>query len=85
MRTGGIASAFFTHATKKKVAATFSSLFFCTSSKLRNKIGDNLLDDYLVTYIERDVFNKVNEDDIIKAFMALAKKVFYFFSCKLDI
>ena len=39
-------------------------------SKLRNKMGDSLLDDCLVTYIERDAFAEVNEDDIIDTFMA---------------
>jgi hypothetical protein len=33
--------------------------------KLRNKMGDSLLDDCLVTFIERDIFFEVNEDDII--------------------
>ena len=42
-------------------------------SKLRNKMGDSLLDDCLVTYIERDAFSEVNEDDIIDTFMAMQK------------
>jgi hypothetical protein len=43
-------------------------------TKLRNKIGDILLDDCLVTFIERDIFFEVNEDDIIKTFMSLRKR-----------
>ena len=42
-------------------------------SKLRNKMGDSLLDDGLVTYIQRDAFAVVNEDDIIDTFMAMQK------------
>ena len=42
--------------------------------KLRNKMCDNLLDDSLVTYIERDIFEEVKEDDIIDAFFALRKR-----------
>jgi hypothetical protein len=34
----------------------------------------SLLDDCLVTYIERDIFFKVNEEDIIETFMALRKR-----------
>jgi hypothetical protein len=42
--------------------------------KLRNKMCDSLLDDCLVTYIERDIFEEVKEDDIIEAFFALRKR-----------
>jgi len=38
-------------------------------TKKRNKLGDALLDDYLVTFIERDIFFGVDENDIIKTFM----------------
>ena len=43
-------------------------------TKLRNKMGDSLLDDCLVTFIERDVFFEVDEDDIIETFMAFRKR-----------
>ena len=43
-------------------------------SKFRNKMGDSLLDDCLVTYIERDAFSEVNEDDIIDTFMEMQKR-----------
>ena len=36
-----------------------------------NKIGDSVLDDYLVTLIERDIFFEVDEDDIMETFMAI--------------
>jgi hypothetical protein len=44
-------------------------------TKLRNKMCDSLLDDCLVTYIERDIFFEVNEEDIIETFMALRKRM----------
>jgi hypothetical protein len=34
-------------------------------------MGDGLLDDYLVTFIERDIFFEVDEDEIIKTFISL--------------
>jgi hypothetical protein len=37
-------------------------------------MGDSLLDDCLVTFIERDVFSKVKDDDIIETFMAMKKR-----------
>jgi hypothetical protein len=42
--------------------------------KKRNKLGDTLLDDCLVTFIERDIFYEVDEDDIIRTFMTLRKR-----------
>ena len=51
------------------VERAFSAMSL-VKSKLRNKMGDSLLDDCLVTYIERDAFSEVNEDDIIDTFMA---------------
>ncbi|KAM3244191.1 hypothetical protein ACQJBY_055857 [Aegilops geniculata] len=55
------------------VERAFSAMSF-VKNKLRNKMGDSLLDDCLVTYIERDAFSEVNEDDIIDAFMAMQKR-----------
>jgi hypothetical protein len=40
---------------------------------LRNKMGDGLLDDCLVTFIERDVFFKVDGEDIINTFIAIRR------------
>ena len=42
-------------------------------TKSRNKMGDSVLDDCLVTFIEQDIFFEVNEDDIIKIFMSIRK------------
>ena len=54
------------------VERAFSAMSI-VKSKLRNKMGDSLLDDCLVTYIERDTFSEVNADDIIDTFMAMQK------------
>ena len=57
--------------------ANVERAFFAMSfvnNKLRNKMGDSLLDDCLVTYIERDASSDVNEDDIIDIFMAMQKR-----------
>jgi hypothetical protein len=47
------------------VERAFSAMTFI-KSKLRNKMGDSLLDDCLLTYIERDVFFQLDEEDVIK-------------------
>jgi len=51
------------------VERVFSALTL-VKPKLRNKLGDSLLDDCLVTFFERDIFAQVDEDDIIQTFMA---------------
>ena len=43
-------------------------------TKKRNKLGDALLDDCLVTFIERDIFFEVDENDIIKTFMSIRNR-----------
>ena len=43
-------------------------------NKLRNKMGDNLLDDCLVTFIERDIFLQLSEEEIINTFMAIRRQ-----------
>ena len=50
------------------VERAFSAMTFI-KSKLRNKMGDSLLDDYLLTFIERDVFFQLDEEDVIKTFL----------------
>ena len=54
------------------VERVFSAMVF-VKTKLRNKMGDSLLDDCLVTFIEQDIFFEVDEDDIIKTFMSIRK------------
>jgi hypothetical protein len=53
------------------VERVFSAMVF-VKIKLRNKMRDSLLDDRLVTFIER--FFEVDEDDIINTFMFLRKR-----------
>jgi hypothetical protein len=43
-------------------------------TKSRNKLGDTILDDCLLTFIERDIFFQVDEDDIMETFMSLRKR-----------
>ena len=54
------------------VERVFSSMVL-VKTKSRNKMGDIVLDDCLVTFVEQDIFFEVNEDDIIKIFMSLRK------------
>ena len=55
------------------VERVFSALTF-VKTKLRNKMGDSLLNDCLYTFIERDIFFQVNENDIINTFMSFRKR-----------
>lgn len=47
------------------VERAFSAMTF-VKNKLRNSMGDQLLKDCLVTYIEKDVFATVSDDDIVE-------------------
>jgi hypothetical protein len=55
------------------VERVFSALVI-VKTKSRNKLGDIVLDDCLQTFIERDIFFQVDEDDIIEIFMSLRKR-----------
>ena len=55
------------------VQRVFSALVI-VKTKSRNKLGDIVLDDCLQTFIERDIFFQVDEDDIIKTFISLRKR-----------
>jgi hypothetical protein len=55
------------------VERAFSAMSL-VKTKLRNKMCDSILDDCLVTYIERDILFEVNEEDIIETFMTLRKR-----------
>ena len=37
-------------------------------------MSDTLLDDCLVTFMERDILKDVDEDDVIKTFMAIRNR-----------
>ena len=39
-------------------------------TELRNKMGDDWMNHSMVCYIERDVFQSVNDDDILYRFQA---------------
>jgi hypothetical protein len=55
------------------VERAFSAMNFI-KNKLRNRMSDSLLDDCLLTFIERDIFLTVKEDDIIDTFMAIRRR-----------
>ena len=55
------------------VERAFSALNL-VKHKLRNQMGDSLLDDCLVTFIEREAFSKVDENDIIETLMAMKRR-----------
>jgi hypothetical protein len=55
------------------VERVFSALTF-VKNKVRNRIGDTVLDDCLSTFIERDLFLRVKEDDIIDTFMTIKRR-----------
>jgi hypothetical protein len=59
--------------TTASVERAFSRMNF-VKTKRRNKMIDNLLDDCLVTFIERDILDEVDEDDVIKTFMSIRKR-----------
>ena len=37
-------------------------------NKLRNKMGDDYLNNCLVTFVEREFFNQVKDEDVINLF-----------------
>ncbi|GJR22881.1 RNA-directed DNA polymerase, eukaryota, reverse transcriptase zinc-binding domain protein [Tanacetum coccineum] len=49
------------------VERTFSAMTF-VKNKLRNSIGDQFLNDCLVTYVEKDIFSEVSDDAIMNRF-----------------
>ncbi|KAG2579085.1 hypothetical protein PVAP13_6NG147903 [Panicum virgatum] len=57
-------------ASVERVFSAMTSL----KTKKRNKLGDALLYDCLVTFIERDIFFEVDENDIIKTFMSIRNR-----------
>ena len=55
------------------VERVFSAMSL-VKNKLRNSMGDELLNHCLVTFIERELFLKVSEDVIVEAFMAMRER-----------
>ncbi|XP_074283230.1 uncharacterized protein LOC141607779 [Silene latifolia] len=50
------------------VERAFSAMSFI-KNRLRNSMGDEYLNDCLVTFLERDVFMNVTDDEIVKQFL----------------
>jgi hypothetical protein len=55
------------------VERVFSAMSL-VKTKLRNSLGDDLLNYCLVTFIERELFLEVKEDDIVGSFMAMRRR-----------
>ncbi|XP_039116605.1 zinc finger MYM-type protein 1-like [Dioscorea cayenensis subsp. rotundata] len=55
------------------VERTFSTMKI-VKNLLRNPMGDNLMNDYLVTYIERDIFNNIDNETIIQWFQNMKSR-----------
>jgi len=55
------------------VERVFSALCL-VKNKVRNSMSDSVLNDCLVTFIERNIFSSLSEDDIIHVFMAMRKR-----------
>jgi hypothetical protein len=56
------------------VQKAFSTMNF-VKNRLRNRTNDNLSGDCLVTFIKRDIFLNVKEEDIINCFMAIRRRM----------
>jgi hypothetical protein len=56
------------------VERVFSSMNY-VKNKLRNKMGDEYLNNCLVTFIEREFFNQVKDEDVINIFQKGDRKV----------
>lgn len=55
------------------VERIFSSMSF-VKNKMRNSMGDELLNHCLETFVEREMFLKVSEDEIVETFMAMKER-----------
>jgi hypothetical protein len=55
------------------VERVFSGLNL-VKNQTRNRMCDELLNDFLVTFIEREIFSNISEDDIIHTFMVIRKR-----------
>lgn len=52
------------------VERVFSAMTY-VKNKLRNSMGDQLLNDSLVTFIERNLFAKVSDNDVLERFQSM--------------
>lgn len=57
--------------------ATVESVFSAMNiakNRLRNQIGDQWMNDSLVVYIEKDVFNEITNETIIRHFQSMRSR-----------
>ena len=55
------------------IERAFSAMKFIKNS-LRNRMGDELMNDCLVTYIEKDIFDSIDNESIIRRFQNMAPR-----------
>ena len=55
------------HVTTATIERTFSTMDI-VKNRLRNRMGDKWMNDCSVTYIERDVFDTIDNETIMKRF-----------------
>jgi hypothetical protein len=55
------------------VERVFSSMNY-VKNKLRNRMGDQYLNDCLVTFIEREFFLQVKDNDIINRYQSMSDR-----------
>ncbi|XBI09670.1 hypothetical protein VPH35_137176 [Triticum aestivum] len=56
------------------VERVFSSMSY-VKNKVRNKMGDDYLNNCLVTFVEREFFNQVKDEDVINLFQKGDRRV----------
>lgn len=56
------------------VERVFSSMSY-VKNKLRNKMDDEYLNNCLVTFVERELFNQVKDEDVINLLQKVNRKV----------
>ncbi|XP_042059076.1 uncharacterized protein LOC121803449 [Salvia splendens] len=56
------------------VERVFSSMKLIKTA-LRNRMGDDWMNDILVVYTEREIFNKIENDDILRRFQEMATRI----------
>ena len=56
------------------VERVFSSMNY-VKNKLRNKMSDDYLNNCMVTFVERELFNQVKDEDVINLFQKGDRKI----------
>ena len=51
------------------------SLMKIIKTQLHNRLGDDLMNDCLVTYIEKDIFETIDNEDVIQRFQNMKPQI----------